>query len=212
LRHTARQELSIVGTEQVRPSSWYYLLAVLFFAAGIAFTAYFFFVDIRTIRASMERMDLPGHMDLELNHRETYTVFAEYPNLQSGPVSAHQARGLLVNCQVHALPYGEPVSAKDTTGASTYSYGTRKGVSLLEFQVPKDGTYSLECQGPSEISGQQVQVAIGGGASKALSAVIGRSFLVLTGGIVIGALIFMRVAMLRLASRKEIRERGLRPI
>jgi hypothetical protein len=35
---------------------------------------------------------------------------------------------------------------------------------------------------------------------------------VLTGGIVIGTLIFVRVAMLRLQSRREIRERGLKPV
>jgi len=203
----------MVGTEQVRPSSSYYLLALLFFAAGIGLTIFFFFTDIRQIRDSMERTDLPGEFNLELKHRETYTVFVEYPSLQSGAlVSAQQAQPSLVNCQVRALPMLEPVSVKDSTGRSTYTYGTRKAASVIEFDVPKDGSYNVQCQGPSEISGQKIQVAIGGGASKALTAVMGRSFLVLTGGIVIGALIFMRVAMLRLASRKDIRERGLRPI
>jgi hypothetical protein len=201
------------GTARIQPSSRYYFLAFLFFAAGIALTIYFFVFDIQHIHDSMERMDVPGQMDLELKHRETYTVFAEYPGLQSSaPVPVQQARGMLLNCQVHALPSGESVAAMDTTGRAAYTYGSRKGISVLDFQVPKDGPYTVGCQGPSEISGQKIQVAIGGGASKALSAVMGRSFLVLIGGIVIGALIFIRVAMLRLASRKDIRERGLRPV
>ena len=170
------------GTERVRPSSKYYLLSLLFFAAGIGLTIYFLVVDVHHIRESMVRMDVPGQMDLELKRHVAYAIFAEYPGLQSAtPVSVEQARGLLVNCQVHALPTGDTVGTKDTTGTSTYTYGNRKGVSALELEVPHDGTYSVKCEGPSEISGQKVQVAIGGGATQALAAVKGRSFLVLTG-------------------------------
>jgi hypothetical protein len=200
------------GTEQVRPSSRYYFLAFFFFAAGIAATIYFLVVDIHHIRDAMLRMDLPGEMDLELKHRETYTVFAEYPGLQTAALSREESRNLLVDCEVHLLPTGEKVAAKDKIGTSSYTYGNRKGVSVLEFMVPHDGTYAVSCQGPAEVSGQKVQVAIGGGASQALTAVSGRIFLVLTGSIVIGTLIFVRVAMLRLQSRRDIRERGLRPV
>ncbi len=198
------------GTERVQPSSKYYLLALLFFALGIGFTIYFLVVDVQRIRESMVRMDVPGQMDLELKHHETYTIFAEYPGLRS--VSVQQAQGLLVSCQVHMIPTGEEVGTKESTGSSTYTYGNRKGISVLELEVPKDGSYTVACQGPAQISGQNVQVAIGGGASKALTAVMGRSFLVLAGGIVIGTLIIVRVTMLRLQSRREIRERGLKPV
>jgi hypothetical protein len=201
------------GTEQVRPSSRYYFLAFLFFAFGIASTIYFLVVDIHHIRDAMLRMDLPGEMDLELKHRETYTVFVEYPGLQTAtPLSREELRRLVVDCEVHMLPTGEKVAAKDNIGTSTYAYGNRRGISVLEFMVPHDGPYAVSCQGPAEVSGQKVQIAIGGGASQALTAVIGRIFLVLTGSIVVGTLIFVRVAMLRLQSRRDIRERGLKPV
>jgi hypothetical protein len=201
------------GTEQVQPSSKYYLLALLFFAVGIALTIYFLTVDVRRIRESMVRMDLPGQMDLELRQHVNYAIFAEYPGLQTAPhVPVEQAHGLLVNCQVHTLTQGNTVTTKDTTGKFTYTYGNRKGISVMEFEVPHDGSGTVECQGPAEISGQKVQVAVGGGVSNALTAVTGRSFLVLTGGIVIGTLIFVRVAMLRLQSRRNIQEQGLKPV
>ncbi|HKN24434.1 MAG TPA: hypothetical protein VJX72_06270 [Candidatus Acidoferrum sp.] len=201
------------GTEQVRPSSRYYFLAFLFLALGIAATFYFLVVDTRHIHDAMLRMDLPGEMDLELKHRETYTVFVEYPALQTAaPLSREELRRMLVDCEVHMLPTGEKVAAKDKVGTATYTYGTKRGVSVLEFAVPHDGSYAVSCQGPAEVSGQKVQVAIGGGASQALSAAMGRIFLVLTGSIVIGTLIFVRVAMLRLQSRRDIRERGLKPV
>jgi len=200
-------------SEQVQPSSWYYLLAVLFFAGGIAMMAYFLIVDVRHIHDAMVRMDVPGEMDLDLKHRETYTVFMEHAvPLNTGSLPKMETRNGAVSCEVHSLPTGETIEGRQITSTSSYSYGGRKGVSILEIVVPHDGTYTVKCEGPSEISGQKVQVAIGGGASKALAAVMGRSFLVLIGGIVVGTLIFVRVAMLRLQSRKDIHERGLKPV
>ena len=198
-------------TEQVQPGSKYYLLAFLLFAVGIGLTIYFLTVDVRHIRESMVRMDLPGQMDLELRRHVKYAIFAEYPGLHA-PSQVEQAPGLLVNCQIHTLAKGETVATKDTTGKFTYTYGNRKGISVLEFEVPHDDSATVNCQGPAEISGQKVQVAVGGGVSDALTAVTGRSFLVLTGSIVIGTLVLIRVAMLRLQSRRSIQERGLKPV
>ena len=193
------------GTEQVKPSSWYYLLAVLFFAGGIGMMFYFTVVDVHHIRDAMVRMDVPGEMDLDLKHRETYTVFVEHP-------ASTATQNWTVNCEVHMLPAGEKIEGEPMTSASTYTYGNLQGVSILEFKVPHDASFTVKCDQPAELSGQKVQVAIGGGASKALTAVVGRSFLVLVGGIVIGILILVRVAMLRLQSRREIREQGLKPV
>jgi hypothetical protein len=201
------------GTEQVRPSSWYYLLALLFYAGGIGMMAYFLVVDVHRIRDAMVRMDVPGEMDLDLKHRETYTVFMEHAAaFSTAGASKVDVQHPVVSCEVHLLPTGEKIEGKQAASTSTYSYGGRKGISVLEFEVPHDGSYTVKCEGPTDIAGQKVQVAIGGGASKALTAVMGRSFLVLVGGIVVGTLIFIRVAMLRLQSRKEIREQGLRPV
>ena len=201
------------GTEKVRPSSRYYLLAFLSLAVGIGLMIYFLVFDVHRIRNSMVQMDVPGEMDLELKHRVMYSVFAEYPVMQAGSaVSREQAKQMVVSCEVREIPTGARVPVNDTVGASSYTYGGRKGISILEFDVNKDGSYTLKCDGPADASGQKIQVAIGGGASKAISAVAGRSVIALIGGIVIGVLIFVRVAMLRLESRREIREQGLRPV
>jgi hypothetical protein len=200
------------GSERVQPSSKYYLLAVFFLATGIGLMVYILVSDFHRIRESMIRMDTPGQMDLELKQHIEYAVFVEYSTWPgSGAVSSQSTQGRVV-CSVHMLPTGLQIEAKHTTASSTYTYGARRGVSIMEFEVPHDGTYMVACQGPSEYFGQKVQVAIGGGASKAIPVVIGKSILSLMGGIVVSALIFVRVAMLRLESRRDIRERGLRPV
>jgi hypothetical protein len=197
--------------EQVQPSSRYYLLAIFFVAAGVGLMIYFLVSDIHRIRESMIRMDVPGQMDLELKQHVTYAIFVEYAIWPGQNAASSQGSQGGVTCGVHLLPSGETIASKQTR-SSSYTYGTRRGVSVMEFDVPHDGTYMVGCQGPSEYFGQKVQVAIGGGASQAIPAVMAKSILCLMGGIVVGALIFARVAMLRLESLRDIRERGLRPV
>jgi hypothetical protein len=209
--HRKPRSVSMNDAEQVQPSSRYYLLAIFFVAVGVGLMIYFLVSDIHRIRESMIRMEVPGQMDLELKQHVNYAIFVEYATGPSqGAVSTQASQGG-VTCGVHLVPSGETIASKQTT-SSSYTYGTRRGVSIMEFDVPHDGTYTVGCQGPSEYLDQKVQVAIGGGASKAIPAVMAKSILCLMGGIVVGVLIFVRVAMLRLESRRDIRERGLQPV
>ncbi|MGB7435225.1 MAG: hypothetical protein WBR26_09315 [Candidatus Acidiferrum sp.] len=195
-------------TQRVRPSAAYYLLALLSFVAGLALTVFFFVTDTRRVCDSMARMDVPGEIDLDLQHNETYTVFVEHPN---SPVPPSAPEWHWVDCEVHMPPSGQLLDAKPALASSTYRYGARRGTSILQFQVPHDGVYTVDCR-TEKLVGEKVQVAIGGGAAKALSGIIAKCFVVLMGGLVIGVLIFVRVAMLRLESRRDIREQGLKPV
>jgi hypothetical protein len=199
------------GTERVRPSAWYYLLAAAVFVGALGITIFLFVSGLRRVRDAMVREDIPGQMDLELKRNETYTIFLEqssWTNSEPAPKTRSFGR---VSCQVNALPNGEKIPATQPAAATSYMYGTRMGISLMEFTVPHDGSYAVECSDSREKPAPKLEVAVGGGAAKAISTVMARSFFVLMGGIVVGVLIFARVAALRLASRKEIREQGLKP-
>jgi hypothetical protein len=108
------------------------------------------------------------------------------------------------------LPSGSQIEAKHKTTSSIYAYGTRRGLSIKEFEVPQHGTYTGGVPGALGILRPKGAVAIGGRASKAISVVIGKCILSLMGGIVVSALIFVRVALPRLESRRDIR--GLPPV
>lgn len=199
-----------MGREQVRPDAWYYLLSLLPLVAGIGLAMYFLHTGVPQIRANMARMDVPGELNVDLSNRETYTVFVEYAtamgskNVDLQPLSQ-------IQCDVHNA-IGEATQTNPRLGTSKYTYGINVGVSILDFDVNKNGTYTLSCQGPSQISGEKIQVAVGGGSAKALTAVTSRSLASVIGGLIIASLILVRMIMLRSESRRDIQERGLQPV
>jgi hypothetical protein len=198
------------GTERIRPSAWYYLLAVGCFVGALGITILLFAAGMRRVRDAMVREDIPGQMDLELKRDETYTVFLEQ-TAGANPGSSAGPAFLVPHCEVNALSNGEKISARRPAAAG-YLYRVRAGVPMMEFSVPHDGTYMIACTDDRTNKVPKMEVAVGGGAAKAISTVVARSFFVMAGGIVVGLLIIVRVTALRLASRKEIRERGLKPV
>jgi hypothetical protein len=123
-----------------------------------------------------------------------------------------QSRNAQVNCEVHVLPSGERIDGKPNHAMNTYNYGSRKGVTLMEFDAAHDATYTLDCQATGEMANLKPSVAIGGGTSKGIRTMFIRSFVLVMVGLTVALLAFLRVSMLRLKSRNEIRERGLRPV
>ena len=193
------------GTERIEPPSWYYSFAAVFLALGIGAMIYSFVSGISRIRENMVRMDVPGQMDLELKH-ETYTVFLEF-NTAAAALQHGQ-----VNCDVHVQPSNEIIEPLKGGVNTTYNYAGRTGISLLEFVAPHDATYTLACLTNGDTTNLKPSVAIGGGTSKGLKTMYVRSFVMLIVATTIALLIFVRVSMLRMNSRKDIRERGLRPV
>lgn len=199
-----------VVRERVLPDAWYYLLALAPLAIAIGLALYFLHTGVPQIRANMARMDVPGELNLDLSNREIYTIFVEHAtsvgskNTDVQPLSQ-------VQCDVHNA-IGEATQTNARLGTSKYTYGINVGVSIFDFEVTKNGTYTVSCQGPSQISGEKIQAAVGGDSAKALAAVTSRSAVSVIGGLVIGSLILLRVMMLRSESRRDIQDRGLQPV
>jgi len=200
------------GAEQIRPSAWYYLVAAAFFVVGLASMFFLRASGVRQIQNAMVRGEVPGQMDLELRSDLTYTVFLE----QASGTAAGSAPTVVlqngVGCEVHPSPATGVTVATQPAAFANSRFAARLGAPLFEFTAPHKGTYTVECTDARPENAPKLEVAVGGGASKAISAVVARGFLVLIGGVVVGLLIFARVTMLRLASRSEIRERGLKPV
>jgi hypothetical protein len=200
------------GTERIQPNSGYYLLAPGFLLLGAAIAFLLAGSGIRQIRKSMVRGEVPGQMSLELKQGETYMVVLE----RKSPLNAeeHPVQGALddLACEIHAVPNDGRSTYAARQAASTNSWFTAYiGDPLFEFTAPHSGKYMVWCQVAHPEITPKLGVAVAGGASRALFVTFARSALLVVLSVVLAVFSVWRVTVLRLASRTEIRRRGLKP-
>jgi hypothetical protein len=199
-------------TEEVQPSSRYYLLAPGFFLAGVVLMIILTAVGIHQIRNVMVHAELPGELDLNLKQGETYMILLEGEiRAATGPDSTRILQSK-VACEVSALPSGGASVATQPLASTSSLFTAYVGIPLFEFSPPKTGEYSVQCTTDLPEQTPKLHVAVAGGVSKALGALFSRDVIILALGVVAALLALWRITMLRLASRKEIRERGLIPV
>jgi len=194
------------GTEQVQPSTQYYLVAPAFFVGGAILALFLTALGIHQIRNAMLHAEVPGELEMELKQNETYVILLQG---ETRPEAAAAAAKTL-SCEVHVLPAGGSFSAQPVAPSNSW-FVSYVGIPLFEFTPPHKGEYSVECTDSQE-GAPQLHVGIAGGVVKALSALFSRCIVILILGLVAALLAVWRVTMLRLESRKDIRERGLVPV
>ena len=200
------------GTERIQPDSGYYLLAPGFLLLGAVIAFLLAGSGIRQIRESMVHGEVPGQMSLELKQGVTYMVVLE----RKSPIDAkeHPVQGAPddVACEIHATPNDGRSTYAARQAASTNSWFTAHiGDPLFEFSPPHSGMYTVWCQVAHPEITPKLGVAVAGGASRALFVTFTRSALLFLLSTVVAIFIVWRVTVLRLASRADIRERGLKP-
>jgi hypothetical protein len=175
-------------TTPIRPSAWWYWLALPFFFAGIALFLHEITHGMRQVVDSMTRVVVPGQATLNLEGNRSYTVFYESHTVVDGKLySTHQSVSSL-QCQVRSSADGMKL---DTNPASPtqYKIAGRTGNAFLEFSVAHDGPYDFSCVYASGIHGTSVVLAIGAGVGARMFRVILASF----AGMILGPILSLAV-------------------
>ncbi len=212
LGHAEPEVRAMTETQAIRPSLWWAALSIPFLLAGVGLAVFFLVMQIQRVGASMAYMNVPGEMDVGLKKNLSYTVFLEQTSgggSDPGPIVALKSK---VRCELHALPYGNTIPMSAPSGSATYNYGTRSGISVLDFTVPRDGTYVLGCQDYRGKAGPPLRIAVGAGAAEAITAAVEEALVSFFAGGLVALLIFVRVLMLRDQSKRAIRSQGLKPV
>ena len=199
-------------TQTIRPSLWWAALAIPFFLAGVGLAIFSLVAQIQRVAASMAYAKVPGEMDLDLKRNLSYTIFLEQMYGGSSDPAPMFALKSSVRCELRALPYGDVIPMSAPHGSTTYNYGARSGISLLNFNVERDGMYLLACQDHREKPGPPLRIAVGAGAAEAITSAAEKGLVSFFGGGLVGLLIFVRVLMLRDQSKRAIRALGLKPV
>lgn len=146
-----------------------YLVALVIFLIGMGGMIFVLFRGLSGMDAALVQVVVPGekHMTLEPGK---YTIFHERHSVVDGRIyDAASLGGLAVAV---ASSDGQEVSLTPASVNSTYSFGSRTGVSAFEFTVASDGDYVVSGSYPGG-SGPDTVIAVGKGF---LSSLIGTIF------------------------------------
>jgi hypothetical protein len=181
----------------IRPSRWYYWLAPLFFAAGFGVFVLEIVLGVPQFDRALTQVLVPGKALLALQPGRSYTVYYESRSVLHGRIyeTGESLNGL--HCELRSSDDGQMVSLHRPDGPTKYRVGGRSGNSVLEFSVPRDGTYDFSCAFEPRDHPQEVVLAVGSGLGllvlkKSLLGLFG-----IAGGGMLGVLSFFWVYILR---------------
>lgn len=158
----------------IKPSRWYYLISLLVLIGGWSLFTLFLFKSLGSLTDALTQIVVPGQWDITFAKVGNYTVFHEYKTIVGNKVYATNESLSGLECVVTSNTTGTPVALAPASVNSTYSVGSRAGVSVLNFSIEQPGTYEFSCGYSQGKEGSEVVLAIGQGfAGKIAGTVFG---------------------------------------
>ena len=174
-----------MNNSDVRPSIWYYGLAIIIIILGFITFAGLIITNISDIGNGLTQFVVPGSSDLDLNEPGEYMIFYENQTYFNGRFysSGENIQGL--NISVIKVANGSHLATYPPSSDIKYSFGGRSGRAIAAFEVDDPGIYRI---GASYIdgSGPKCVLAAGKGILEGVFFLIITSFTALFGSILIG--------------------------
>lgn len=163
-----------MSNKNIKPSRWYYGLAILVFIIGGLLFAWFLFRNLNGLAERLTQVIAPGKTDITLSEPGKYTVFYEYQSVVGNRVYSTGENLSGLECTLVSKTTDSPIKLSRSSMNSTYSIGGRSGVSILEFTIEKPGLYELSGSYSEGREGPEVVLAIGHGfMGKLLGTILG---------------------------------------
>lgn len=139
---------------RLRPGRMWYWVALLVFAAGVAWVV-LGLVLLNGRIDSFQRVTLPGSGEVSLDHSGGYVIYYEGPGA---------ADGTIPNFNVTVTPVAPPAAVQSLnaySGNVTYSLGSREGRAVLTLQIAQPGRFQIEANDAPVVAGGS-SLAVGG--------------------------------------------------
>jgi hypothetical protein len=189
-----------LGSPVITPSGrWFALggaLIALGVIGGIALGAFGFLQTSGRID-DFQRVGVPGSGVVNLAESGGYTVYFEYTGASSEGASG------TVDLRV-LDPHGKHVELRKYDASITYSFGSHEGRAGFSFEAAEPGGYRVTTAGSSEVT-----VAIGQGLGSSFVGTLLGALALGFGGVVLGVLVIVVVAVKRSASKRNAAVGGL---
>lgn len=193
----------MTGTAPIRPSWWFYILALVLFLGGVSYFLYALWHGLSHITDSLVQLVVPGEAQLPLKQRVAYTVFLETKSVVNGKV--YDANGAVdgLSCELKSAPNEAAIPLRRPSGSTTYTVGGRSGRSVFEFRVPRNGTYNFACGYGIEAKGPETVVAVGTGVDAGIWRTVLSALLAIFGGVGSGFIVWLVTFVLRVKSKER---------
>lgn len=199
----------MTDTTPIRPSWWFYILAIVLFLGGISYFVYDLWHGLSHISDSLVQVVVPCRVHLPLKHGVGYTVFLETESVVNGKV--YSANGAVdgLSCELKSVPQEAAVPLRRPNASTTYTVGGRSGRAVLEFRVPRDGTYDFACGYGIEAKGPVTVVAVGAGVDTGIWRTVMSALVAIFGGVGSGFIVWLVTFVLRVKAKE--RRTSVRP-
>ncbi|MFH1092087.1 MAG: hypothetical protein V1742_11020 [Pseudomonadota bacterium] len=122
------------------PPVWFFVLAGVVFFGGLGAGAYLLFSNLTGLGDQLIRLTVPVSQEIPLEGPGAYTVFLETPTVVEGRVVGDYGSVQGLTVLVHT-DQGQPIPVGPATMSQTYTFGGRRGVSLMSFEIQHSGRY-----------------------------------------------------------------------
>lgn len=194
---------------KVTPSGWYYVLAGLVFVAGSVGFGLFLFSGLSGLSGGLRQMVVPGQHELTLSGAGDHTVFHEYQSVVGSKVYSTGQGGIAgLRCSLSSKATGQEIPLSPSTVNSTYSVGSRSGVSIFDFSIDSPGDYLFSARYPAGQEGSQAVLTVARGFVEKLLVTILGGLGMMFGGLGIAIAIAVITFVKRRGARRRL-EAGL---
>lgn len=163
----------MVANQNRKPSQIFYVMGFAIIIIGISSFLILVFSSINIIDDNpsavsddndLVQLVVPSIEDITLEKTGRYTIYHEYRSVIGNKVyasSSQEISGLEIVLVSRAT--GTPIPIEESSVSSTYSVGSRSGVSLFDFNIDEPGTYKLSAFYPDGQHEPRLVLAVGHG-------------------------------------------------
>ena len=192
-----------MDNQNIRPGRWYYGLAIAVFIIGESFLAVFLLNSLSGLTGALTQIVVPVESEIIFQETGKYTIFYEYQSVVDNKLYFTGERFSGLHCTLKSKETGYRIPFSRPLTRSTYSFGSRKGVSVLQFNINQPGTYEFSASYPKGHEGPEVVLAMGRGFMKKLmGAIFGGLALFFGSGAIAGAITVVTLLKRQKAKRQ----------
>ena len=193
-----------MSNQNIKPSRWYYGLAIVVFIIGGSLFTLFLFNSLSGLTGALTQVVVPVKSDITFPETGKYTIFYEYQSVVGNRLyfTGENLSGL--QCTLTSKVTGYRIALSRPLTRSTYSLGGRKGVSVLEFNIDQPGIYEFSASYPGGHDGPEVVLAMGQGFLKNLMGTIFSGLAIFFGSGAIAIAIIVATFLKRQKAKKQL--------